>query len=240
MQENNMSHAEKVEWMQAGVWVMTLEDPDYPEQLKRRLGAKTPQVLFGCGQRRLLQMDGLGVVGSRDASLDDLAFTKNLGGVLAAQRLGVFSGCARGVDQTAMFGALERGGCAVGVLGDGLLKAASSSKYRRYLLTGKLALVSPFDPRGAFSVGKAMGRNKYIYCLADATTVVCSVANKGGTWAGAIEVLRAGWAPVWVKNSTAQNSGNPELTRRGGVRLPQDLSDIRRRLLVLGNRQRSN
>lgn len=85
-----------------------------------------------------------------------------------AERLAtIVSGGARGVDQSVMLGALESRGTAVGVLADSLLRSATSAKYRKYLVSNDLALVTPFNPeaRFHFHVGSAMSRNKYIYML---------------------------------------------------------------------------
>src|SRR5579863_7698495 len=100
-------------WHRAGLWVMTRSDIDYPGRLKRRLGTDSPPILFGCGDRKLLQGQGVAVVGSRDATEDDLAFATGVGNMAAMQGLSVVSGGARGVDEAAMLGALNGEGTAV-------------------------------------------------------------------------------------------------------------------------------
>lgn len=180
-------------WQRAGLWILIRADTDYPNRLKKYLQADSPPVLFGCGNRRLLDQGGIAVVGSRHASPEDLAFTTRLGAEAAVQGLSVISGGARGVDETAMLGALAREGTAVGVLADSLLRAATSVKYRPSLLSGNLVLVSPFNPEAGFEVGNAMARNKYIYCLADAAIVIAADREQGGTWHGAVENLKHGW-----------------------------------------------
>ncbi len=100
------------------------------------------------------------MVGSRHASPEDLAFTTRLGAEAAVQGLSVISGGARGVDETAMLGALGREGTAVGILADSLLRAATSARFRPSRLNGNLALISPFNPEAGFEVGNAMARNK--------------------------------------------------------------------------------
>lgn len=208
-------------WQRAGLWVLTRSDADYPDRLKAHLKAVSPPVLFGCGNHRLLNQGGIAVVGSRNPSEDDLAFTTRLGGAVASQGLSVVSGGARGVDETAMLGALEREGTVVGVLADSLLRAATSAKYRKGLMSRNLVLVSPFNPEAGFDVGNAMARNKYIYCLSHAAIVVASTPGKGGTWNGAVEDLKLGWVPLWVKPHPGAGSGNAELVRRGGRWLPE-------------------
>lgn len=213
-------------WQRAGLWILIRADADYPSRLKKHLQADSPPVLFGCGNRRLLDRGGIAVIGSRHASLEDLAFTTRLGAETASQGLSVISGGARGVDETAMLGALAREGTAVGVLSDSLLRAATSAKYRPSLLNDNLALISPFNPEAGFEVGNAMARNKYIYCLADAAIVIAADREQGGTWHGAVENLKHGWTPLWVKPHPDPASGNAELSRRGGRELPAESCDL--------------
>lgn len=202
-------------WQRAGLWVMTRSDPDYPSRLKRRLKTDAPPVLFGSGNRQLLNQGGIAVVGSRNASEEDLAFTAGLGGTVALQGRSVVSGGARGVDEASMLGALERDGTVIGVLADSLLRASNSAKYRRALMDRNLVLVSPFNPEAGFDVGNAMARNKYIYALSDAAVIVSATEGKGGTWSGAVEALKHAWVPLWVKPHPDVRSGNAVLVRKG-------------------------
>lgn len=213
-------------WQRAGLWVIIGADEEYPERLKRRLGPEVPPVLFGCGNKMLLEQGGLAVVGSRDASEEDLSFSERLGAKTAGQGFSIVSGGARGVDQRAMFGALQCEGTAVGVLADSLLRAATSALYRKFLMSGDLVLVSPHNPELGFDVGKAMSRNRYVYCLGDATVVISSAAGKGGTWNGAIEAVKADWVPVWVKQSSHSTSGNADVVAHGANWLPEALESI--------------
>ena len=213
-------------WERAGLWIIARSDEDYPERLRKRLKEKRPPVLFGCGSKDLLADGGVAIVGSRDADDAGLAFAEELGGIAARAGYVVVSGGSRGVDQKAMLGALKRGGNVVGVLGDSLLRAASSADHRDFLLSGNLTLVSPFNPESRFDVSKAMGRNKCIYCLADGAVVVSSTFRKGGTWNGATECLKGGWVPVWVRDGANVGHGNAELLKKGARRLPKDVDSI--------------
>jgi predicted Rossmann fold nucleotide-binding protein DprA/Smf involved in DNA uptake len=212
-------------WQRAGLWVMTRSDVDYPGRLKRRLKLEAPPLFFGCGNRRLLDQGGIAVVGSRAATEEDLLYTSRLGAEIASQGLSVVSGGARGVDEAAIAGALAREGTAVGVLADSLLRAATSAKYREGLMAKNLVLVSPFNPEAGFDVGNAMARNKYIYCLADAAIVVSTAKESGGTWHGAVEDLKHGWVPLWVKGSDDPAAGNAALVDRGAKWLPSPLPE---------------
>lgn len=209
-------------WQRAGLWILTRSDPEYPERLKQRLGSKSPAVLFGSGNKSLLNSGGIAVVGSRDASEEDLLFTEKLGKNAAKQGYSIVSGGARGVDQSAMLSALESEGTVVGVLSDRLLKSVTSAKFRKRIMSNDLVLISPFNPEAGFNVGNAMSRNQYIYCLSDAAIVVSSTLNKGGTWNGALEDLKNKWVPLWVKRNSSERSGNPEIVKRGACWLSND------------------
>jgi predicted Rossmann fold nucleotide-binding protein DprA/Smf involved in DNA uptake len=209
-------------WERAGLWVLTRADVDYPIRLKKRLKDNSPPLFFGVGKRELLSSGGVAIIGSRHITDEDLNFTRQLAAEAAQQGHQVISGGARGVDEAAMLSALESNGSVVGVLGDSLLKAALSGKYRQGLIKGQLVLISPFNPEAGFDVGNAMNRNKYVYSLADAAVVIASDKAKGGTWSGAIENLNQAWVPLWVKPHSEPASGNTALIQRepGGRSLP--------------------
>ena len=202
-------------WQRAGLWVVTRSDPEYPRRLKQRLKTDSPPVLFGCGNKALLNEGGVAVIGSRDASDADLIFTDQVGAKAATEGVAVVSGGARGIDETAMLGAMKQGGVVIGVMADSLLKAATSAKWRNGLMDGHVVLVSPFYPEAGFNAGNAMARNKYIYCLADASLVIRS-GKKGGTITGAEENLKKAWVPLWVKPTTDKEAANADLVAKGG------------------------
>ena len=212
-------------WLRAGLWVMTRSDPDYPVRLKKRLRTDSPAILFGCGNRTLLNTGGLAIVGSRNATEPDLAYSRDLGALAAGNGYSVVSGGARGVDEAAMLGALEAEGTVIGVLADNLLRACSTARYRKYLVANNLVLISTFYPEAGFNAGNAMQRNKYIYCLSDAAMVVHS-GEKGGTWNGALENAKKQWVPLWVKRTLDSKAGNAAIVRAGGIWAPETVREV--------------
>lgn len=203
-------------WQRSGLWVITRSDPAYPKRLKKHLKHAAPPVLYGCGSAELLNAGGLAVVGSRKAGDEDLTYARRLGAKATQAAIGIVSGGAKGIDEAAMQGAIQEGGPVIGILSEGLLKAATSSQWRQGLMSGGLVLVSPYYPEASFNTGNAMGRNKYIYCLADAALVVHS-GSSGGTKAGAEENLKKGWVPLWVKPTQDKEAGNQSLVDAGGT-----------------------
>jgi DNA processing protein len=177
-------------WQARLIWVVGRHDDSYPSRLKARLKSGAPAVLFGCGKRVILESGGLAMVGSRNVDDDLLTRTGNIARLAAEAGCTVVSGGARGIDQAAMRGALEAGGRVAAVLSDSLERAASSLENREVLMSGRLVLISPYDPSAGFNVGNAMQRNKLIYALSDAALVMSADHEKGGTWAGAVEQLK--------------------------------------------------
>lgn len=226
-------------WQRAGLWVVTRSDPEYPKRLKQRLKTDSPPVLFGCGNKALLNTGGLAVIGSRNASDSDLAFTEQVGAKAAKEGIAIVSGGARGVDETAMLGAMKQGGVVIGVMADSLLKAATSSKWRKGLMDDHAVLVSPFYPEAGFSAGNAMARNKYIYCLADSSLVIHS-GKKGGTLNGAEENLKKAWVPLWVKQTTDKDAANADLVAKGGRWLEADTEAFKISELMCNEGGRAN
>jgi predicted Rossmann fold nucleotide-binding protein DprA/Smf involved in DNA uptake len=208
-------------WQSVGVWVTSRTETDYPERL-HRLKQNAPPLLYGCGEKKLLSRGGLAIVGSRDVDAAGEIFTRNIAAKAAHEPMQIVSGGARGVDQFAMFAALEAGGTVVGVLADSLLRSATSGKARKAIQDGQLALVSAFDPEAGFNVGNAMQRNKQIYALADFGLVVSSGYNEGGTWSGAIEQLeKLHLTPLFVRAGDVPE-GNRQLLRRGALVFPSE------------------
>ena len=202
-----------------GVWLVSREDAEYPGSLTRRLGDQAPPVLFGAGDVSILERKGVGIVGSRDADPLSLEFTQRFAKWAVRGGLSVVSGAARGVDSMAMNAAFEAGGTVVGVVADSLEERIRDAETRRAVADGQAVLLSSYGPSTPFSVGAAMGRNKLIYCLADAVVVVAATEGSGGTWAGAEEALRASWVPVLVRGKDFPSPADRALAYMGASQI---------------------
>lgn len=209
-------------WQARAIWVVSRADAGYPRRLKTRLREDAPALIYGCGDRSVCGNGGLAIVGSRHADEALLAYASAAGRLAAEAGRAVVSGGAAGIDRAAMRGALEAGGQACGVLADGLEKVAMHRENRNFLLEGKLLLISPYDPSAGFHVGNAMQRNKLVYALADASLVVSSDRNRGGTWTGASEQLdKLGFVPVFVRSAGEPSEGLEALLQKGALPWPE-------------------
>lgn len=204
-------------WAGKGGWIISYADADYPQRLVAQPRFAAPPVLYGIGDPGLLSLGGLAIVGSRHADIEALEYTRQVAWSCARQTIAVLSGGARGVDSAAMEAALQAGGQVIGIVADQLAKTATFPLYRDALRDGRLVLASPYNPDSGFHVGNAMGRNKYIYALADWGLVVHTALETGGTWGGAIEAIKHG-RQVFVY--THGTDGNRALLERGASAFP--------------------
>ena len=209
------------QWERNGIWIVSRGDADYPSRYKKHLKEKAPPILFGAGDRSMLEGGGLAIIGSRNVDEEGREFTRQTATLCASQGISVVSGGARGVDGIAMESALNAGGAVIGVLADSLLKKSLEKAFRGAIASEKLLLLSPYHPEASFSVGSAMGRNKLIYALSDYALVVSSDYKKGGTWAGAEEELKRGRPlPVFVRLGDRIPEGNKRLAALGALPWP--------------------
>ena len=204
-----------------GIWVATRVDPRYPIRLRDTLKHQAPTVIFGAGEMALLSGLSVAVVGSRNIDPAAAAFAQEFARHAVGEGFAIVSGGARGTDLMAMNAGLDADGKSIGVLADSLERTIRAPEMRQLLLDRRVALVTSYVPTAGFSVGAAMGRNKVIYGLAELALVVSSEHEKGGTWAGAVEALKAAWCPVLVRASDDAPQGNRELAKKGALPLAE-------------------
>jgi len=102
----------------AGVQVLTWEDPHYPERLMA-IG-DPPPVLYVRGELRPEDDWAVAIVGTRRASTYGREVARTLAGDLTRAGVTIISGLARGIDGQAHRAALEAGGRTIAVLGSGI------------------------------------------------------------------------------------------------------------------------
>ncbi|NLG98571.1 MAG: DNA-processing protein DprA [Chloroflexi bacterium] len=213
-----------------GIYPITRADADYPARYRQRLKESAPSVLFYSGEKALLGQPGIAVVGSRHLDEAGQECAEFVGNACGLSGLVLYSGGAKGVDTISMKAALDARGTAVGIVAASLEQAIRDPENRAAISRRDLCLATPYSPNAPFSVGMAMGRNRLIYTLADYAIVVASDVEKGGTWAGATEALRAKWVPVFVLEHPAMPEGNKLLLNKGAIGFPHPFQEDRRKL----------
>jgi len=193
-------------WQHWGIDICTRLSPDYPKLLKTRLGDDAPAVLFLLGDRRILRMEGISLVGSRQLRPEGEAFAAAAGKMAARNGHVLISGNARGADQTAQKACLQAGGCVMAFVADRLTKQIPQNR---------ALYVSEESPEQAFSALRALRRNRLIHAAGLETYVAQVTEGSGGTWSGTLRNLQAGWSPVYVHADGS--SGAKMLAERGAA-----------------------
>jgi DNA processing protein len=170
--------SDTVSWLdRKGYFVLTVDDPGYPETLKEIFDP--PYVLYGAGRPEVLREPSVAVVGARRPTPYGRAVTEKLAGDLAAAGLVVVSGLARGIDSIAHWGALESGRT-VAVLGSGLADIyppENKGLFRKVAERG--AVITELPPRMPPLGFHFPLRNRIISGLSLATLVVEATLQSG-------------------------------------------------------------
>jgi DNA protecting protein DprA len=141
--------------------LLTMHDKEYPPQLRSTKDA--PKWLFVQGDVSCLSMPNLvAVVGTRAATPAGLDRARTLTKWLAEKNIGIVSGLAEGIDETAHQAALDFGVPTIGVLGTGILLyfPASTSALRRRIINESGAVVTEYWPNANFSRAQFVRRNR--------------------------------------------------------------------------------
>ena len=163
---------------QEGVDFVCLGDPDYPPALLSL--PDPPPVLYLAGDRALLGLPKISVVGSRKCSLSAYRRVKETAAALSERGFCVVSGLAEGCDAAAHAGALEAGGRTLAVTANGfesVYPKSNADLFRRIRGEGLLVCENPpdFRPKGFHFVL----RNRIVAALSGAVVVVMAGAKSG-------------------------------------------------------------
>ena len=162
------------EWariVHAGVQVITLDDDDYPANL-RQIDAPPP-LLYVRGEFQPNDMWAVGIVGTRRASVYGREVAHTLAQELAAGGVTVVSGLALGIDTVAHQAALDAGGRTIAVLGSGVDQIyPPSNRGLAQAIIRQGALVSEYALGVRPEAGNFPPRNRIISGLSKGVVIV--------------------------------------------------------------------
>ncbi len=209
---------------EAGMGIVTLEDPEYPEKLKNT-PYPCPLALYYYGDIGACsggKETGLsvGIVGSRHCSVSGETNARTYSYELAKKGITVISGMARGCDGWAHRGAIKAGGTTAAVLASGadvIYPPEHKKLYGEIIARGGCVLSE--SPPGTRPLKQLFpARNRIIAGLSDAVIVIEAAKKSGAliTADRAIEADRIVFAlPGDVRNPMAY--GSNELIRQGAI-----------------------
>lgn len=217
------------EWAKAGVdgaRVITFACPEYPENLKEIYDS--PPVLWLRGDARLLRRPAIAVVGTRHPTPYGSGMAEMLSRDLAARRLLIVSGMARGIDSFAHKGALTARMPTLAVWGTGIdvVYPKENKKLAEDILALGGAIVSEL-PMGTFPAPQNFPRrNRIISGLSIAVLVVEASENSGTrvTARCAAEQNRELYAVPG--NVTNKSSWTPNTLIKQGAKLVATWEDV--------------
>lgn len=206
--------------------LVTLASDDYPERLKEIYDP--PPVLWVRGETKLLSRPSVAVVGTRHPSPYGSGVAEMLARDLAARRLLIVSGMARGIDTCAHKGALAARMPTVAVWGTGIdvIYPKENKKLAEEILATGGAIVSEV-PMGTFPAPQNFPRrNRIISGLSIGVLVVEASENSGTrvTARCAAEQNRDLYAVPG--NVTAKNSWTPNTLIKQGAKLVASWEDV--------------
>lgn len=208
-----------------GVRILTLNDPDYPRNLKELHDA--PPVLYVRGSVEECDSSAIAIVGSRTPTPGGAVTAERFAAELAAQGITVVSGLARGIDTAAHMGALAAGGRTIGILGSGIDIIYPKENTELVEVMAKSgAVVSEFCP-GTLPVSHNFPiRNRVISGLSLGVLVVEAAHDSGSliTAGHAADQGREVFAIPGIIGS--ELGGGPNRLIKQGAKLVEKIEDI--------------
>ena len=212
-----LSSREQLNWYvekgkQRNCYPITRINETYPHRLRKTLSMDAPGVLWAKGDKRLLSLPAIALVGSRVLRTDNLAFAAEVGKQAALQGFVLVSGNARGADRTAQDSCLAYGGKVISVVADAL---ENQPHNENTLYLSEEGFDLPFTSH------RALQRNRIIHSLADRTFVAQTAFGKGGTWSGTCYNLRHNLSTVACFDDGLEACR--ELINRGAISVTMEM-----------------
>ncbi|OIO36207.1 MAG: DNA protecting protein DprA [Candidatus Omnitrophica bacterium CG1_02_46_14] len=209
----------------SGVDIISLLDPEYPEELREIYDA--PMVLYVRGHLPIKGTPAVAIVGSRKASLYGVRTAKSIASDLAKSGVVVVSGLALGIDSAAHEGALKQNGVTLAVLGGGLSRLyPSQNKKMAERIVKNGAVISEYPMEMSPRPEYFPMRNRIISGLSRAVLVV-EAAQKSGALITADTALEQNRDVFAVPgNADASKSQGTNALLKQGAKLVTCATDI--------------
>ncbi len=198
-------------------WFLTMHDAEFPPNLLNI--SQVPPVLFGLGEKDVLGLKSVAIVGSRKASTYGKRVAREIASGLCQRGWTVVSGLALGIDSAAHEGALSGGGPTVAVKGCGLdVVYPARNRELEAKIAENGAVITEFFPGTQPEPGNFPTRNRIISGLGRAIIVV-EAGPKSGSLITAYLGMEQGKDIMAVPgNIYSYNSiGCHELIRQGAA-----------------------
>ena len=215
--------------------VITLEDSNYPANVKKVLAENAPPLLYAYGNLALLDKKALAIVGSRHASEESVNVAQSIARLMVQRDICVISGYAAGIDSSAHWGALENNGATVIVLPYGILDFKWKEPFNNVDgLDDRTLVISEFYPNAKWNTWSAMQRNKTIVALSVGVFAV-EFTEDGGTFDTIKSAVRLKKPLFAIANS--ENRKVLERNKVAAIYIDQNSKDLAE--VILSNIEKS-
>jgi DNA processing protein len=217
------AQAEISAWEASGMRLLTVLDPDYPDNL--RAVHDRPPLIFVAGALTPGDARSVAVVGARMASPQGLQAAREIAEHLVEHGYTVVSGLAAGIDTAVHTAALGHGGRTVAVIGTGLRRSYPPENAQLQLrIAGQFAVVSQFWPDSPPSRRSFPMRNAVMSGLTLATVVVEASQTSGSRMQARLALAHG--RPVFLTRSLLGEAWAQDLSRRPGTHVVSSPADI--------------
>lgn len=217
--------AEMEQIRRLGAWVLSANDPRYPESLRHV--ADAPVVLFVRGDILPEDSLALGMVGTRKATTYGRDAAHTIAKDLASNQITVVSGLAQGIDTMAHLGALDGGGRTIAVMGCGIDQVYPRENLdlaRRISHQG--AIISEFPPGIRPEARNFPRRNRVISGLSLGVLVVEAPEASGALITATIAAEQGRDVFAIPGNIFSMNSRGTNRLIQDGAKLVMGVEDI--------------
>lgn len=156
-----------------------IEDEKYPNQLKEI--KNPPNKIYVIGNEKILQSDGIAVIGSRCNTEYGEKYATKFSKELAKQGLTIISGMAVGIDGFAHKGALSVGGKTIAVLGSGFnnIYPEENKELFKQIIENDGAVITEYEPDVRPNSENFPKRNRIVSGLSKGVLVIEAVYRSG-------------------------------------------------------------
>lgn len=209
-----------------GVSLVTIDDADYPENLK--MSSFPPPLLYTRGKLHDGDKYSIAMVGSRHSTQYGRSVAEQFAAKLSAVGLTVVSGFARGIDSAAHESVIRAGGRTIGVLGNGLAVTypAENRRLGDAICANHGALVTEY-PMTTLPHAYNFPERNHVIATLSLGTIVVEAAEKSGALITAREAVEENRFVFAVPGDvTRANSRGANKLIQQGARLVQRPEDV--------------
>lgn len=204
-----------------GIEHLTYNERNYPAKLREVLGDKAPPMLYIAGRPEIFRQNAIAILGALPPKVDAELRVRQLTEQAIQAGYVIVTDGQNGLGRIALDEAMKRNGRAILVLAGAMSETLLQPNIAEWLAARRITLISQFHPDSLYTPSHAQVRNKCIYALSQAAFVFACDEDKGSSWTGAVEALRAKWCRFIYAWDSDLYGGNRALIQRGATPMPE-------------------